>query len=244
MGRAKDIIVKPIPSKEAVEFVKKHHYSGKVTNNSSIHFGAFLDGKLHGVASFGQGIRKERTIDLVKDTDWNGFLELNRLVFDEYLPKNSESRVLSIIFKLIKKKAPHVKWILSYADGSQCGDGTIYRAAGFHLTKITKNNSMWRMPDGEVCCHLVFSAGFGSIDTPIKRKYGKVGEKSSWPAQKFLKSIGAEPIVGYQLRYIYLIDKTCELTVPILPFSAIDEIGAGMYKGVQISMKERKDKEE
>jgi hypothetical protein len=52
MGRAKEIIVKVIPAKIANEFVKKHHYSGKVAPNSKIHFGAFLDNKLHGVLSF------------------------------------------------------------------------------------------------------------------------------------------------------------------------------------------------
>ena len=49
MGRAKEIIVKVIPAKIANEFVKKHHYSGKVVPNSTLHFGCFLDDKLHGV---------------------------------------------------------------------------------------------------------------------------------------------------------------------------------------------------
>jgi hypothetical protein len=53
--------------------------------------------------------------------------------------------------------------------------------------------------------------------------------------------IGAKKLQGNQLRYIYLIDKTCEITVPILPFSKIDEMGAGMYKGEKISLKERKE---
>ena len=47
MGRAKEIIVKVIPSNIANEFVKKHHYSGKVVSNSQLHFAAFLDNKLH-----------------------------------------------------------------------------------------------------------------------------------------------------------------------------------------------------
>ena len=46
-----------------------------------------------------------------------------------------------------------------------------------------------------------------------------------------------------QLRYIYLIDKTCKITVPILPFSKIDEMGAGMYKGEKITQAERHKKE-
>jgi hypothetical protein len=48
---------------------------------------------------------------------------------------------------------------------------------------------------------------------------------------------GAKPLEGYQLRYLYFLDPTAKdrLTVPILPFSMIDEIGARMYKGVAIS---------
>ena len=44
MGRAKEIVVKVIPSSVANPFVKKHHYSGKVVANSSVHFGAFMGG--------------------------------------------------------------------------------------------------------------------------------------------------------------------------------------------------------
>lgn len=40
------------------------------------------------------------------------------------------------------------------------------------------------------------------------------------------------------LKYIYFIDKSSEkdLTVPILPFSKIQEMGAKMYKGVRTSI--------
>ena len=49
-----------------------------------------------------------------------------------------------------------------------------------------------------------------------------------------------EKQVGFQLRYIYFIDKTYKdkLTVPIIPFSKIDEVGAGMYKGEKRTIKE------
>ena len=65
MGRAKEIIVKVIPAKIANEFVKQHHYSGKVVPNSNLHFGAFLDDKLHGVASFGNSMSKDKVVNLV-----------------------------------------------------------------------------------------------------------------------------------------------------------------------------------
>lgn len=46
---------------------------------------------------------------------------------------------------------------------------------------------------------------------------------------------------GYQLHYIYFIDPKWRkrLTVPELPFSKIDELGAGMYKGERVPREQR-----
>ena len=143
MGRAKEIIVKVIQSKVANEFVKKHHYSNSYVQNSVLHFGCFLDNKLHGVLQYGNSIDKRNCIGFVDtglsiNEGWNSFLELNRKVNFE----------------------------------------------------------------------------------------------------------GAKKKEGHQLRYIYLIDKTCKLTVPVLPFSKIDELGAGMYKGEKVSLEDRKNARE
>jgi len=223
MGRAKDIIVKVIPSKIANVFIKENHYSGKVVNNSKLHFGCFLDSMLHGVMSFGSPLDKRKVIGLVKNTKWNEMLELNRLAFDIYLPRNSESRCISIAFKLLKKNAPHIKWILSFADGCQCGDGTIYRASGFLLTKIKENNQIIRLENRQIVSRITYQKG-----AHILKNNGKARAP-----------INAENLKGFQLRYIYLIDKSCKITVPILPFSEIDKQGAGMYKGKKITLAER-----
>jgi len=237
MGRAKEIIVKVIPAKVANEFVKKHHYSGKSVNSVLLNFGCFLDEKLHGVMQFGNPIMKSNVIGLVSNTSWNEFLELNRMAFDDYLPKNSESRCFSIAIKLLKKNASHIKWILSFSDGTQCGDGSIYRASGFFLTAIKKNEGVIKMQDGLITHKTAFMPGLKGA-TAIKRKYNWNEGKS---VKKQLDELGAVELQGFQLRYIYLIDKSCKITVPILPFSKIDEMGAGMYKGKKISLKERKE---
>ena len=104
MGSAKELIVKVIPSKIAVPFVKTHHYSGKVVNNSNLHFGVFYHGRLHGVMSFGPSLDKSKIQGLVEGTKWSEFIELNRMAFDDVLPRNSESRAISIAIRLIKKK--------------------------------------------------------------------------------------------------------------------------------------------
>lgn len=234
MGRAKEIIVKVIPAKLANDFIKKHHYSGKSAINPYVNFGCFLDNKLHGVFQFGPPLQKSNLIGLIKDTKWNEFLELNRLAFDKYLPKNSESRCLSVVFKLIKKNAPHIKWVVSFADATQCGDGAIYRASGFILTGINKNNTLYQLSNGFIFADV----GLRASSYKLREKVSyRVGEKFS----KFKKRVGAKKLDGFQLRYIYFIDKSKQkdLTVPILPFSKIDELNAGMYKGKKITYKER-----
>lgn len=214
MSSVKDIIVKPITPTAANAFVKAHHYSGKVVPNSQLHFGCFLNGVLGGVMQFGPSINKQGTINLVKGTAWNGFIELNRMAFSELLPKNSESRCISVALRLIKKNYPHIKWVISFADGCQCGDGTIYRASGFKLVGITENTAIRINPTTGELVHI------------IQAHHLKIPSRvfNSW-----------EPIKGNMLKYVYFIDKACEkdLTVPVMPFSAIREHGAGMYKGVK-----------
>ena len=224
MGRAKEIVVKVIPAKIANEFVKKHHYSGKVVPNSTLHFGCFLDDKLHGVLSYGTPMDKRRVMPLVTPSLWNEMLELNRMAFDDYLPKYSESRCIAISIRLLKKNAPHIKWILSYSDGTQCGDGTIYRASGFALTGIKENKTI-----------LNWNGKIIADKTLNNSNYKKLGFSAS-----AAKKDGATPLNGYQLRYIYLIDKSCKINAPIISFDKIDELGAGMYKGKKITLQERR----
>ncbi len=220
MGRAKEIVVKVINSKIANAFVKKHHYSGKVVNMSSLHFGCFLDNQLHGVMSYGSPMDKRNVLPLVDsgETDinkrWNEMLELNRMAFDDYLPKYSESRCIAISIRMIKKNAPQIKWILSYSDATQCGDGTIYRASGFKLTQINKNGTIYRLANGEI----VAKRGDSKYDFN-----------------------GAKALEGFQNRYILLIDKSCKIVPEILDFKMIDELGAGMYKGEKITLQKRRE---
>lgn len=121
MGEAKNIEVKVIPGKIANPFIKRHHYSGKVVNNSSLHFGVFYHGRLHGVMSYGPSLDKSKVMGLVDGTGWNEFLELNRMAFDEVLPRNSESRAISMSIKLIKKNAPQITNLLA---GNMAGKTT------------------------------------------------------------------------------------------------------------------------
>lgn len=161
MGRAKDIIVKPISSQDANRIVRAIHYSGKVVNNSQLHLGVFLDGKCGGAMQFGPSLDKRKMLGLVTGTLWNEFIELNRMAFADWLPRNSESRAIGYAFRWIRKTYPHIKWCVSFADGTQCGDGTIYRASGFALTGIKENNQIWEAPSGETFNDTSIRIGIG-----------------------------------------------------------------------------------
>ena len=214
MLTAKDIIIKPILAKDANNLVKRVHYSGKVVPNSQLHFGVFLQNKLEGAMSFGPPINKKGTINIVKDTSWSGMLELNRMAFSDKLPRNSESRAMSIAFKIIKQNYPHIEWIVSFSDGTQCGDGAIYRAAGFILTDIRQSDALRINPKSNEVMHVI-QAHHLMLTKEFK----------TW-----------KPTIGYQMRYVYFINKDAQkrLNVPIIPFTKIIDIGASMYKGQKI----------
>ena len=233
MGRAKEIVVKVIPSSVANPFMKKHHYSGKVVNNSCLHFGCFLDNALHGVLSYGPSLDKKKIMELVEGTGWNEFLELNRMAFDDYLPRNSESYCIGKTLRMIRKNAPQIKWVISFADGCSCGDGTIYRASNFVLTNIKENFNLCLLPNGGKIHKMTLES---NPTTPRKELGGKsyydiTGGRFNF--KKYVEYVNGEILSGFQLRYIYFIDKSYrkKLTVQEIPFSRIDEMGAGMYKG-------------
>lgn len=157
---------------------------------------------MRGVMQYGPPFNKKGTIKIVANTKWNGFIELNRMVFDDCLPRNSESRALSISFKLLRAHYPHIEWVVSFADAMQCGDGAIYRASGFVLTGIGKNGNL--------------------LKHPIT---GEVIHRMQAQHHLMLNTRGWQLVKTAQLRYVYFLNRCASdrLTVPIIPFGEIPE---------------------
>lgn len=235
MSSAKQIRVEPIRSADARELTKRLHYSGKSVNNSKVHFGVFLDGRCGGVLQYGPSTDKRKLIHLVKGTQWNEFMELNRMALADWLPKNSESRAISVSLRLLKKKYPFLKWIVTFADGTRCGDGTIYRACGFILTQIVKDRAFALLPDGRYMHKLTVNS---TPQMPRPELGGRTffeATGNTYNFNKYIEAANAQKVEGYQLRYIYLFNpqERRNLTVDPIPYSEIKRIGASMYKGVR-----------
>ena len=225
MGEALKIEIKPIDKPTADKIVKKYHYSGKVVQNSNLNFGVFYNGILLGAMQFGSPMVKDKLLPLVKDAKWGSVLELNRMAFSDALPRFGESRALSLAFKWIKKNAPQVEWIVSFADGTQCGHGTIYQASNFYLTGIKKNRQTIRLPNGEIVARM-------SLEPNMNSKVQKLGYTS---VKEYLDAEhkGWKFIDGYMYRYIYFLTKNAKKNFQgeFIPYSKIKEIGAEMVRG-------------
>ena len=216
---AKDIVLRPISASDARAVVQREHYSGKVVQNSQLHIGVFYGGSLEGAMQFGPSLDKRKTSGLVRGSGWHQFTELNRMAFSQKLPRNSESRALGVAFRLLAKYAPQVKWVISFADAAQCGDGTIYRASGFVLTGIKENNQVWKMPDGTTVSRTTMTKAQNILE-------------SGGANMRQVVAAGGVPIPGYQFRYVRFLDPAWvdRLTVPVIPFDKIPP-ECRMYRG-------------
>lgn len=234
MGAAKTITVKPIASADANRLVSALHYSGTFVRNSQLHFGVFVDNRCGGVMQFGPSLDKRKLQGLVSGTGWNEFIELNRMAFGDSLPRNSESRAIAYALRFMRRQYPHLKWVVSFADATQCGDGTIYRASGFVLTGIRRNKSIWTL-NGETFTDIAAKGvhkATGIINRVSVTKGKHIALTGASSMAPFIEA-GAKPLPGFQLRYVYFLhpEERSNLTVPEIPFSRIRELGAAMYRG-------------
>ena len=216
MGDAKRIVVKPIQHADAKRLVARWHYAGKGVPNSQIHLGAFLDDKCGGVMQFGLPMMRRQVVGLVRGTQWSEMLELNRMAFAEWMPRNGESRSLAVAMRILRKRYPDLKWVLSFADGVQCGDDTIYRAAGFTLAGIKRSDQIRVMADGTKTTRFA--------QTKDVRRMPNGGAVATGRA-----------LDGYMFRYVYFLhpSERANLTVKEIPFAKIKELGVSMYRGVR-----------
>ena len=163
---------------------------------------------------FGPSIDKRRMAQNL-GVGFNETLELNRMAFSDRLPKNSESRSLSVALRILKKTYPHIKVVISFADACQCGDGTIYRTSGFKLHSFKKNTSLLLMPNGSIVA-----------DKALNNSISSDGKRGSAIA----KHSGARPIDGFQMKYLFFFDKELEKRFQFVDFKAIPS-EVRMYKG-------------
>jgi hypothetical protein len=219
---AREIRLEIVPRHEADECVRRWHYSGKTYVKSTLHVGVFYRGALLGAIQCGEGVCSPCMAHIVEGTTAETYIEINRMAMSDALPRNSESRALSVLWRIIARERPAVEWVVSYSDATQCGDGAIYRAAGMLLTGCRPNTTLWRdTATGEVVSDVGMRTS-GDLAT----RYGTT--RPEW------RAAGLEPLQGYQLRYIRFQrpEARARLLVPVLSYDSIPA-DARMVRGVR-----------
>jgi hypothetical protein len=180
---------------------------------------------------------RRAVLPLVSGSEWQNVVELNRMAFSDVLPRNAESRCLAVAFRLFGRLAPQVKWCISFSDGTQCGDGAIYRASGFVLTQVKESGSIWRMPSGELLQSLLLTAHWDGPRVAAVCKALGVPHRPRTLGE--WRALGAEQLPGFMLRYVRFLDPSwaSRLAVPAIPFSAIPAC-ARMVRGVRVGLVE------
>lgn len=104
----------------------KIHWSNVVRNTHYVCYAAEYDYKYYAVGIWSSPVAQNRFPDGKK------MLELRRLAICGDAPKNTATRIMSIMIKLIKKKFPEINRLISYQD-TEVHSGTIYKAGGWKV---------------------------------------------------------------------------------------------------------------
>ena len=205
-----DIKVGPITVSAAKDLVMRHHYLHSFPGGTSLAFGTFLDSRLLGVVTLGVGPYNARS--LVEGALASDCLTLTRLWLSDELPQNSESRILGIVLRNLRKHTL-IKFVLSYADPSKGHTGTIYKATGWIYTGLSKPTPLYDLGDGKLAHCRTLATKFGTRSV------------------RHLTNHGAEVTLVPQSpkhRYVYFLDRAWEqrLTVSVLPYPKKENLDA------------------
>lgn len=136
-------------SKDKVhDYLLNKHYLGRIPS-ISYSFGLYIDGELKGVVTIGKPSSNSLCEGICGKEYKSYVYELNRLVVDEGLPKNTLSQFVSKAIKSIKDNMI----LVSYADEGMKHHGYIYQATNWIYTGKTKERTDKYVPNGKHSRH-------------------------------------------------------------------------------------------
>lgn len=169
--------VSQIPFNETIPWITKKHYAKRMPPISYA-FGLFKNNLLVGVCTF--GIPASRFEDMQQP------YELNRLVVDGGLEKNSLSFFVSRCLKLFPKN----NIIVSYADPNNGHHGYIYQATNWIYTGLSVAHNDWYI-NGQLLHEKTIYNQYGTNSVEALRKMGlKVESKKTLPKYRYFYFVG------------------------------------------------------
>ena len=152
---SKRVTLRQMSKRLAEDMIVKNHYSHKWSlcqvaygifykSDETSEFFTNVDEKLIGCVIYGQPVGRSAAESISNLVKIDEVFELTRLFIYDGYGKNIESYSISESMRIVKLDFPHIKAIISYADGEQNHKGTIYQAANFYYQG---NSSLALMPN-------------------------------------------------------------------------------------------------
>ena len=192
----------PIPFTAARVIMERHHYLRSLPGGTQLAFGTLVGGRLLGAVTLGVG--PFRAPSLVSGATVGDCLTLTRLWLSDELPPNSESRVIGIVLRELRRHTT-IRFLLTYADPARGHLGTIYQATNWLYTGLSEPTPLYDLGDGHPRHSRSLAHVYGSRSV---RHFASYGVDVSLVPQ------------GPKHRYLYFLDRSWRprLLVPVLPY--------------------------
>ena len=164
-----DLRVRPVLLAVAKAIVVRNHYLHSLPGGTKLSFGIFLGSRLLGAVTLGVG--PFNVPSLVEGATADDCLTLTRLWLSDELPKNSESRVLGVMTRALRK-GTSVRFLVAYSDPAMGHVGTIYQATGWVYTGLSEAMPLYDVGDGVARHSRSLSHAFGTHSVNHFRNHG------------------------------------------------------------------------
>jgi hypothetical protein len=188
----------------AVEFIQKHHYSPVMPKLTKHYLGFYENDCLVGVLTLGWGTQPRQTIHkMFSNLTTKDYYEIGKMCMTDEMPRNSESQMLSLTIKWLKKKHPHLLFLYTMADGIMGKCGYVYQASNF-LYGGSYYTQVYMMENGEKL-HPRSAKLFLQENAVLHSK-----EKLFWLTSDYMVQNNIKFIEGLMFRYIYPLNKNAK----------------------------------
>jgi hypothetical protein len=131
-----------------LDYIMNKHYLGRKPSISYA-FGLYINNIICGVITFGKPASNSLCEGVCGKEYKSNVYELNRLIVDNDLPRNTLSKFVSSALKLL----PRDLVVVSYSDSAMNHNGYIYQATNFIYTGKTKSRTDKYVPNGKHSRH-------------------------------------------------------------------------------------------
>lgn len=158
--------VREVPYQQAVPWFLEKHYAHRIPSVSHA-YGLYRDKELVGIVSYGVPASSTLLGGVCGKEHAEKVMELNRLIVQEGLPKNSSSFLVGRSLKLL----PKPKIVVSYADTGQGHVGYIYQATNFLYTGLSSRFLDPKVRGLEHQHHATYA--HGKTNAELRAEYGE-----------------------------------------------------------------------